>query len=84
MLKLRMIAYIARPSSPCSTERRALVRKMSPHDILAALSIAIVWGLTFIPTKIGVGETSPLMLAALRFLFAAIPMVVIGPPKAPA
>ena len=58
---------------------------MSARDILAALSVAIVWGLTFIATKVGVGETSPLMLAALRFLFAAIPMVVfIAPPKAPA
>jgi O-acetylserine/cysteine efflux transporter len=58
---------------------------MSARDILAALSIAIVWGLTFIATKVGVGETSPLMLAALRFLFAVIPMVVfIPPPKAPA
>jgi O-acetylserine/cysteine efflux transporter len=58
---------------------------MSARDILAALSVAIVWGLTFIATKVGVGETSPLMLAALRFLFAAIPMVVfIAPPRAPA
>jgi O-acetylserine/cysteine efflux transporter len=58
---------------------------MSARDILAALSVAMVWGLTFIATKVGVGETSPLMLATLRFLFAAIPMVVfIAPPKAPA
>ncbi len=58
---------------------------MSPRDILAALSVAIVWGLTFIAIKIGVGETSPLMLAALRFLFAAVPMVFfLPPPKAPA
>jgi O-acetylserine/cysteine efflux transporter len=62
-----------------------LVRKISARDILAAVSVAIVWGLTFIATKVGVGETSPLMFAALRFLFAAIPMVVfIAPPKAPA
>src|SRR5271167_1875814 len=58
---------------------------MSGRDILAALSVAIVWGLTFIAIKVGVGETSPLMLAALRFLFAAVPMVFfLAPPKAPA
>ena len=58
---------------------------MSARDILAALSVAIVWGLTFIAIKVGVGETSPLMLAALRFLFAAVPMVFfLAPPKAPA
>ncbi len=57
---------------------------MSARDILAGLSVAIVWGLTFIAIKVGVGETSPLMLAALRFLFAAIPMVFfVAPPKAP-
>ncbi len=58
---------------------------MSGRDILAALSVAIVWGLSFIAIKVGVGETSPLMLAALRFLFAAVPMVFfLPPPKAPA
>ena len=58
---------------------------MSARDILAAVSVAIVWGLSFIAIKIGVGETSPLMLAALRFLFAAIPMVFfLAPPKASA
>ena len=39
---------------------------MSARDILAALSVAIVWGLTFIAIKVGVGETSPLMLADLE------------------
>ncbi len=58
---------------------------MTARDILAALSVAIVWGLTFIAIKVGVGETTPLMLAALRFFFAAVPMVFfLPPPKAPA
>jgi O-acetylserine/cysteine efflux transporter len=58
---------------------------MTPRDILAALSVAVVWGLTFIAIKVGVGETTPLMLAALRFFFAAVPMVFfLPPPKAPA
>ena len=56
---------------------------MSPRDILAAVSVAVVWGLTFIAIKVGVGETSPLMLSALRFIFAAFPFVFfISPPKA--
>ena len=58
---------------------------MSARDILAAVSVAIVWGLSFIAIKVGVGVTSPLMLAALRFLFAAVPIVLfVPPPKAPA
>ena len=55
---------------------------MTARDILAALSVAIVWGLTFIAIKVGVGETTPLMLAALRFFFAAVPLVVfLAPPQ---
>jgi O-acetylserine/cysteine efflux transporter len=57
---------------------------MTPRDILAALSVAVVWGLTFIAIKVGVGETSPLMLSALRFAFAGLPAALfIRPPKAP-
>ncbi len=56
---------------------------MIPRDILAAVSVAVVWGLTFIAIKVGVAETSPLMLSALRFVFAAFPAVLfVGPPKA--
>lgn len=56
---------------------------MTARDNLAALSVALVWGLTFIAIKVGVSETSPLMLAALRFLFSALPMVFfVAPPKA--
>jgi O-acetylserine/cysteine efflux transporter len=58
---------------------------MTVRDILAALSVAIVWGLNFIAIKVGVSETTPLVLAALRFFFAAVPMVFFfAPPKAPA
>jgi O-acetylserine/cysteine efflux transporter len=60
------------------------VRRMSSRDIGVAVSVAVVWGLTFIAIKVGVSQTSPLMLSALRFVFAAFPAVVlIAPPKAP-
>ncbi len=56
---------------------------MKTRDILTAISVAIVWGLTFIAIKIGVGETTPLALSALRFVFAALPAVFfVPPPKA--
>src|SRR5208337_719743 len=58
---------------------------MTRRAILAATSVAVVWGLTFIAIKIGVRETSPLMLSALGFAFAAFPAVfLVAPPKAPA
>ena len=57
---------------------------MKARDVLAAVSVAIVWGLTFIAIKIGVGETTPLTLSAVRFVFAALPAVFfVRPPKAP-
>lgn len=56
---------------------------MSPRDTFAAIGVAFVWGLVFIAIKVGVGETTPLMLSALRFLFAAFPFVFfVRPPKA--
>jgi O-acetylserine/cysteine efflux transporter len=55
---------------------------MSPRDVLTAIAIAVVWGLTFIAIKIGVGEAPPLALSALRFLFAAVPLVFfVRPPQ---
>ena len=57
---------------------------MKPRDIAAATGVAVVWGLAFIAVKVGVQETSPLMLSALRFLLAAFPFVFFTkPPKAP-
>ncbi len=56
---------------------------MRPRDVLAAIGVATVWGLTFIAIKVGVGETPPLLFSALRFAFAALPGVfIVRPPKA--
>jgi len=58
---------------------------MPPRDVLIAIAVAVVWGLTFIAIKIGLGETPPLAFSALRFLFAAVPLILfVRPPKAPA
>ncbi|THD46402.1 MAG: hypothetical protein E7774_06170 [Bradyrhizobium sp.] len=55
---------------------------MTPRDILAAVSVAVVWGLTFIAIKFGVEAAPPLALSALRFFFAAVPLVFfVRPPK---
>jgi O-acetylserine/cysteine efflux transporter len=42
---------------------------------LAAILVTVIWGLSFVVIKLGVGSTPPLLLAALRFLFAALPAV---------
>jgi O-acetylserine/cysteine efflux transporter len=50
---------------------------------LLALVVTMLWGLSFVVIKLGVGATPPLLLASLRFLFAALPAVFFIPrPKA--
>ena len=57
---------------------------MRAPDILAATLAAVVWGLTFIAIKYGVEEAPPFLLTALRFAFAALPLVFfVRPPAAP-
>jgi O-acetylserine/cysteine efflux transporter len=46
---------------------------------LFALLVTAIWGLSFVVIKLGVGTTPPLLLAALRFLFAAVPAVFFVP-----
>ena len=50
---------------------------------LAAVLVTIIWGSSFVVIKLGVGTMPPLLLAALRFFFAAIPAILfIQRPKA--
>jgi O-acetylserine/cysteine efflux transporter len=58
---------------------------LSTRDILSGLVAALALGLAFIAIKIGVGQAPPLLLTALRFIFAAVPAIFfVARPKAPA
>jgi O-acetylserine/cysteine efflux transporter len=58
---------------------------VKPLDLGLAILCAFVWGLTFIGIKYGVEAAPPFLLTALRFGFAAFPLVLfVKPPKAPA
>ncbi|MGO4706509.1 EamA family transporter [Microvirga sp. 2MCAF38] len=46
---------------------------------LFAIVVTMIWGLSFVVIKLGVGSTPPLLLAALRFVFAALPAVFFIP-----
>lgn len=52
---------------------------MKPRDILLGLIVIVIWGLNFIAIKIGLQDTPPLLLGALRFLFAAFPVIFFLP-----
>jgi O-acetylserine/cysteine efflux transporter len=45
--------------------------------------VAVLWGLAFVATRIGLDELSPPQLTAARFVIAAAPALVTAPPPAP-
>jgi O-acetylserine/cysteine efflux transporter len=58
--------------------------KLPASAIGAAVLIAAVWGFNFVVIKVGVSSIPPLMLAALRFFFSALPAVfLVKRPQAP-
>ncbi|MFC5476336.1 EamA family transporter [Paraherbaspirillum soli] len=48
---------------------------MQPSDILLALLTVTIWGFNFVVIKVGLGGLPPLLFSALRFTFAALPLV---------
>jgi len=48
---------------------------MKLRDIFIALIAVLVFGTSFVAVKLGVREIPPLLLASLRFFFAAVPAI---------
>lgn len=48
---------------------------MTLTDILLALGVVTIWGVNFVVIKIGLQDLPPILFTALRFLFAALPLV---------
>lgn len=46
---------------------------------LAAILVAFIWGLSFVVMKLGLGSMPPLLLCALRFIFAVFPAIFFVP-----
>jgi O-acetylserine/cysteine efflux transporter len=64
---------------PWSLKKR---NSMPLTHILLTLLVILIWGINFIFVRIGLDEVSPLLLCALRFLFASIPAIFfIKPPS---
>ncbi|PPD29363.1 MAG: EamA family transporter [Hyphomicrobium sp.] len=53
---------------------------MPLRDMLAALVAVTAFGTSFVAIKSGVEHMPPLLLTALRFLFAALPAILFVPP----
>jgi O-acetylserine/cysteine efflux transporter len=56
--------------------------RLRGSDLAILLAVVAVWGYTFVPIKVALLEVPPLALAALRFFFAAVPMVLLVRPPA--
>ncbi|MFZ6657609.1 EamA family transporter [Undibacterium sp. TJN19] len=52
---------------------------MKPTHILAALLTVIIWGINFVVIKIGLQGLPPVLFTALRFVFAAVPLIFFIP-----
>ena len=52
---------------------------MRLSDILLAISVAAVWGFNFVVIRMGIDAFPPLLFSALRFTFAALPLVFFLP-----
>lgn len=60
-------------------------RRIVPRDLALLLAVVALWGFSFVPIKVGLNELPPFAFVALRFLFAAVPLVFfIRPPRMPA
>jgi O-acetylserine/cysteine efflux transporter len=53
---------------------------MQPRHIALAVLLSIVWGLNFVVIAVALGGFPPMLLAAIRFMIAAIPVFFIARP----
>jgi O-acetylserine/cysteine efflux transporter len=56
---------------------------MRPRDMVLAALTSAIWGLAFVATKLGLDGFSAFQLTALRFLIAAVPVLVVPRPAVP-
>jgi len=53
-----------------------------PRDLLAALAVVVLWGVNFVAMKWGLRFFTPFQLGAMRYVFAALPLVFFLRPPA--
>jgi O-acetylserine/cysteine efflux transporter len=60
-----------------------MLAPMRPAHALLAVLVAVIWGLAFVATRIGLDAFSPPQLVTLRFAIAALPALVLPRPALP-
>jgi O-acetylserine/cysteine efflux transporter len=57
---------------------------VTPRHLILGLLVALIWGVNFVAIDLGLRDTLPLVLVALRFALVAVPLVFFVPkPDAP-
>jgi O-acetylserine/cysteine efflux transporter len=56
-------------------------RSVRPRDVVLAVVVAVLWGVAFVATRVGLDSFSPPQLAAVRFAIAALPALVLPRPR---
>lgn len=56
---------------------------MPVRHIALAVLVTAIWGFNFVVIRLGLGSVPPLLLAALRFVVAALPAFFLARPKVP-
>lgn len=52
------------------------------HDLLAALVVVVLWGVNFVAMKWGLRHFTPFQMGVARYVFAALPLVlIVRPPR---
>jgi O-acetylserine/cysteine efflux transporter len=46
-------------------------------DLTAALAVVLIWGLNFVAMKLSLRDFTPFQLGAVRYIFAALPLVLL-------
>jgi len=55
----------------------AAASHFSGRDLLAALAVVVIWGLNFVAMKWALLDFTPFQLGVWRYVFAALPLVLI-------
>jgi O-acetylserine/cysteine efflux transporter len=78
----RAIPALRFVGTPKGLWRNRYTASMPVAHLLLALLVVFVWGTNFVVIKLGLATLSPLLFAALRFAFSALPwMLFIARPK---
>jgi len=51
---------------------------MRPTHVALAVLVAAIWGLNFVVIEVGLEDFPPLLLSALRYALASLPLLVLG------